>query len=146
TGDSVVALTCAGALVALGAATGQRRWTAQLGDPSTRWCWGGALLHGDAVFAGTAACFGAYSLADGELRWVRDDLAAEDWMPAPGRPVAAGDAIVVAFRNARAHLCALDARTGRVRWCMRGNELTAPSSGPAAADGVVVTATIDGWL
>src|SRR5439155_23915096 len=136
--DVVIALTCTGTLVAVDAGTGERLWDAVLGDGSTRWCWGGPLVHEGTVYAGTAGRFGAFSRADGECRWRHDDLAHDDWMPAPGRPAVAGDSVVATFRNERAHVCAFDAATGEPRWRRRCNELTAPPSGPAGADGLGV--------
>jgi outer membrane protein assembly factor BamB/3',5'-cyclic AMP phosphodiesterase CpdA len=144
--DTVVALTMTGAVVSLGASDGEVRWAGQLGDPWVRWCLGApAVAHG-LVYAGAAACFGAFDARSGALVWQRDDLASADWLSSWCSPAIAGDVVLLALSNDRAHFVALDAATGDELWRRRGNELESSWSSPVVAGGDVLVTTIHGWL
>jgi outer membrane protein assembly factor BamB len=143
---TVVALTMTGAVVSLDATDGEVRWARQLGDPSVRWCLGApAVAHGY-VYAGAAGCFGAFDATSGALMWQRDDLAGADWLSTWSSPVVAGDVVLLALSNDRAHFVALDAITGKELWRRKGNELESSWSSPVVAGGDVLVTTVHGWL
>jgi outer membrane protein assembly factor BamB len=143
---AVVGLTMTGAVISLDATNGDVRWSRQLGDPWVRWCLGApAVAHG-CVFAGAAACFGAFDATSGALRWQRDDLARADWLSTWSSPAVADGIVLLALSNDHAHFVALDAITGRKLWRRKGNELESSWSSPVIAGSDVLVTTVHGWL
>jgi outer membrane protein assembly factor BamB len=143
---AVVGLTVTGTVVSLDAASGELRWTRQLGDPWVRWCLGApAIAHG-LVYAGAAGGFAALDVTSGALMWQRDDIARADWLSTWSSPAVADDVVLLALSNDHAHFVALDAITGRELWRRKGNELESSWSSPVVAGGDVLVTTVHGWL
>jgi outer membrane protein assembly factor BamB len=121
-----------GALVALDAATGRRRWAAPAGDRVT----GGPARLGDAVFfASYDGKVRAVSAADGTPRWEWDAQGA-----IPNDVVAADGRVLVGSRTY--DLTALDAATGRPLW-QYYYWFSWVESPPAVRDGVAYVGSSD---
>ena len=144
--DTVVALTMTGAVVSVGARDGEVRWARQLGDPWVRWCLGAPVVAHGLVYAGAAACFGAFEATSGVVVWQRDDLASADWLSSWCSPAVVDDVVLLALSNDRAHFVALDANTGEELWRRHGNELESSWSSPVVAGADVLVTTVHGWL
>ncbi len=107
TGDLVVAGDDSGALVALDAATGARRWQRSLGAPLLERPAAGALLYVPTPRGRVVAL----DPATGAERW---RLALRDTTVRFGPPAVQGGALVLVATDG--HVRLLDARTGTVQW------------------------------
>ncbi len=114
----VFAGTSAGALWALDAVDGRRRWACELGSPP-----GPAVAGGEMVYCGTSAGeVVAIGCADGRLRWRRRTGAAVLALPL----IRHGQVLVASYDN---FLYAFHPQTGELRWQqqMAGRLVSPPS-------------------
>jgi outer membrane protein assembly factor BamB len=129
-----------GAVYALDAATGARRWAFQTGD----------VVHASPAIAGGVVFVGSFDgrlyaleLASGRKLWAFDGGRDDDrhlMTGFPGSAAVAGGRVFVGSRDA--HVYALDAGTGRRLWAHATDGAWVVAS-PAVRDGVVYVTTSD---
>ncbi|MFL6238190.1 MAG: PQQ-binding-like beta-propeller repeat protein [Actinomycetes bacterium] len=141
----VFAQDLVGVLHSLDATTGELRWSAQLGEPSSRWVLGTPVVDGDTVFAGSAADVHAFDARTGSPQW-QTALAASDWAVSWSGVAIADDTLVIGAVNDNLHLAALDKATGAVRWWHTGRDIAGVCTTPVVTDGGVIAAHANGWL
>lgn len=144
-GDGLVfALDLGSRLHALDAATGGRRWLAQLGDDSARWVLGPPVVRDDVVYAGSGAGVHAFDARSGRELW-RTPLAT-DWAASRGG-VAVGDGLLaIGAVNDHMHLAVLDEATGAVRWRHEGRDISGVCATPAIVGDRILALHAHGWL
>ena len=109
-------VTTTGLVQALTAASGERQWSYELGDPSQLWVYTTPLVVRDRVYIGANSCVVALDQETGDVVWRRDDLVPDDFPPCTNSPSACGECIVVGFYGQPTNLMVLDAATGKTVW------------------------------
>jgi outer membrane protein assembly factor BamB len=132
-------------VTALGARTGEERWSHDLGDPSVRWSLGLPVVQDGRLYVGSPMSVHAFDAVDGAELW-RADLAPADWAASWSGVTACDGTVVIGAVNDELHLAALDADSGAVRWRHRGRDISGVSATPAIAGDLVIAARAPGWL
>lgn len=115
-GGLVIAAEVSGDLVALDAATGERRWRLASSDPYRRFAWGAPTVHGDRVYLGDQSDLRAVDVQTGKLVWRRADLSPHHNLVNHAAPLLVDDLLVMGFWPTPQHPIGLDATTGSSVW------------------------------
>lgn len=128
-GATVVAVTVNGGVAVLDAATGALRWRRQVGDPLRMWVHAAPVVADGLVVVGEVRTYAALDLADGSVRWSRDDLGRpENYLNASTGVVVDG-VLVTAFPfDERRHTVGLDLATGADVWVGDDVRLRSPTT------------------
>ncbi|HUF34240.1 MAG TPA: PQQ-binding-like beta-propeller repeat protein [Acidimicrobiales bacterium] len=124
----VVGVSISGGVVAVDAATGQERWRAQVGDRLIAWVHAAPVVLDGAVAVGEVRCLAALDVADGRVRWQRDDLGRPENTATPMQGVVQDATLVVPFSLMPQHTFGLDPDTGATRWSRDGQAMHAATS------------------
>ncbi len=111
------ALSVAGTLYLLDAASGQCRWQRQLPHYTQRWIYTSPVIADDVVYAGAKMGYGAFALETGDLRWYTP-LEAIDLHVCYAAPQVAGDLLIILVP--RRGLLALGRESGEIAWEWQG--------------------------
>jgi outer membrane protein assembly factor BamB len=143
-GSRLVSLTVTGGLDCWDAASGERLWLRQLGDPAERRCTAAPALAGGVLYAGDRHLLAAVSLASGDLLWERDDLTDAHGMMTG--PAVAGDAVYMGFKLGRPAFVALDRHSGAARWAKEWMAFEPSTSPVAVADDLLIVNRANGLI
>ena len=108
--------TTTGSVQRLSAATGEQKWSYELGNRSQIWVYTTPLAMFGRVYIGANSRFVALDQESGDVLWRRDDVVSDDFPPCTNSPAACDGYIVVAFYGQPINLTVLDAATGKTVW------------------------------
>jgi outer membrane protein assembly factor BamB len=116
----IFAVSIAGTVYGIDAATGAERWSYKLSGPVERWICSAPLYADGVVYAGHGPTFAALDAGTGEELW-RAPSFGRDWIPPDSSP-SMGNGLVF-LTPQRLPTRALSAETGKVVWSFSAPEL-----------------------
>jgi len=135
-----------GAVIALDAATGEVRWTVDLGDgvdATQSALWAAPAIRDGVVYVGIQRKLAAIELATGEVQWTADPAPEVMWLGSFAA-VAVTDELVIGSFNRSSGLWAWDRADGAMRWRVTTEAVKAINGAPVIAGDTVLVGNVWG--
>ena len=127
-GRTLLVVSVGGGVTAIDGSDGTVLWGAQVGDRLRIRIHAAPVVTDRCVIVGEVDHLVALDLADGALRWQREDLEQAEAMISAMQGVVQGGVAVFGFSFMDNHTFGLDLQSGRTLWQRDGNRLNAPGS------------------